>query len=174
MKRIVGLLLLFNASVLLAQQTKDPVTTVVREMLPRQQKNLVAAVEEMPADKFTYKPTEQQMTFAHLVLHITQSNTYLCSKIGDVPTPNADELKETDGKEKLVAALKESFEFCSSALAKFDDSKLGDPVDLYGGHRGPRAFALFALTNDWADHYSGAAIYLRMNGLLPPTAQQKK
>ena len=37
-----------------------------------------------------------------------------------------------------------------------------------------RAFALIALTNDWADHYSSAAMYLRLNGLLPPTAQPKK
>ena len=63
---------------------------------------------------------------------------------------------------------------CSTALSKVDDSKLGDEVELFGGHKGPRAFALFALTNDWADHYSSAAMYLRLNGLLPPTAQPKK
>jgi hypothetical protein len=55
-----------------------------------------------------------------------------------------------------------------------DDSKLGDTVELGGGREGPRAFALIALTNDWADHYSAAAMYLRLNGLLPPTAQEKK
>ncbi len=26
-------------------------------------------------------------------------------------------------------------------------------------------------TGDWADHYSQVAIYLRLNGLLPPTAK---
>ena len=56
---------------------------MAKEILPRQQKNLVAAVEEMPADKFGYKPTEQQMTFGHLVLHIIESNNYLCSHIGE-------------------------------------------------------------------------------------------
>jgi hypothetical protein len=47
-----------------AQQNQDPVTSVVKEILPHQEKNLVAAVEEMPADKFGYKPTPQQMSFA--------------------------------------------------------------------------------------------------------------
>jgi hypothetical protein len=47
--------------------------------------NLVAAVEEMPADKFGYKPTPQQMSFANLVLHMTESNNYLCAKAGDIP-----------------------------------------------------------------------------------------
>lgn len=155
-------------------QEKNPVTSVVKEILPRQQRNLVAAVEEMPAAKFSYKPTEPQMTFAHLVLHMIEANNHLCTKIGDGAEPKTDALKESDGKEKLVAALKASFDFCSTALGKVDDSKLGDEMELFGGRRGPRAFALIALTNDWADHYSSAAMYLRLNGLLPPTAQPKK
>ena len=148
---------------------------MVKEILPHQQKNRVAAVEEMPAEKFAYKPTEKQMTFSHLVLHIVESNNYLCSKIGDVPEVKAAvPLKESDGKEKLVAALKASFEFCATALIKVDDSRLADEVELFGGRKGSRAFALIALSNDWADHYSSAAMYLRLNELLPPTAQPKK
>jgi len=174
MKHAICVLLFFAATALLAQE-KSPVTSVAREILPRQQKNLVAAVEEMPADKFEYKPTEQQMTFGHLVVHIIESNNHLCSKIGDIPEIKAPApLKESDGKDKLVTALKASFEFCTTALGKVDDSKLGDEVELFGGRKGPRAFALIALTNDWADHYSTAAMYLRLNGMLPPTAQPKK
>ena len=161
------------ATVLFAQ-TKDPITSVVKEILPRQQKNLVAAAEEMPADKYGYKPTAEQISFAHLVLHIAQSNNSLCSKIGDVPSPKQAELKETDGKDKLVGALKASFDFCSGALSKVDDSNLGDTIEGWNGRQAPRAFAVIALTNDWADHYGAAAMYLRLNGLLPPTAKAKK
>jgi len=174
MKYALGIFLLCAASAVFAQD-KNPVTSAVKEILPRRQKNLVEAVEEMPADKFGFHPTEKQMTFGQLVLHIIESNNYLCSKIGDLPEIKAAvPLKESDGKEKLVEALKASFEFCSTALGKMDDSKLGDEVELFGGHSGSRAFGLIALTNDWADHYSSAAMYLRLNGLLPPTAQAKK
>ncbi len=174
MKNAICIFLLCAAAAVFAQD-KNPVTSVAREILPRQQKNLVAAAEEMPADKFSYKPTEQQMTFGHLVLHIIGSNNHLCSTIGDVPEVKPSvALKESDDKDKLVAGLKASFEFCTTALAKVDDSKLGDEVELFGGRKGPRAFALIALTNDWADHYSSAAMYLRLNNLLPPTAQAKK
>lgn len=173
MKRTFTVFLLLITTVVFAQE-KNPVTSVVKEILPRQQKNLVAAAEAMPADKFNYKPSEPQVTFGHLVLHIVESNNHLCSRIGDVAELKAAPVKETDGKDKLVSALKASFEFCTTALAKMDDSKLGDEVELFGGHKGPRAFALIALTNDWADHYASAAMYLRLNGLLPPTAQKKK
>jgi uncharacterized damage-inducible protein DinB len=163
--------LLACAAAAFAQQ-KDPVSTVAREILPRQQKNLVAAVEEMPAGKFGFKPTPAQMSFGHLVMHMTESNNYLCAKIADLPEPSTT-VKEADGKDKLVAALKASFDFCNTALAKLDDSKLGDMLEFWEERKAPRAFAVFALTNDWADHYGAAAMYLRLNGLLPPTAKKK-
>ena len=173
MKHILIVFTLFAATAVFAQD-KNPVTSVVQEILPRQQQNLVAAVEEMPADKFGFHPTPPQMTFGYLVLHIIESNNYLCSKISDVPELKPTELKDTDEKDKLVAALKASFDFCTTALGKVDDSKLANEIELFGGRKGSRAFALIALTNDWADHYSSVAMYLRLNGLLPPTAQQKK
>jgi hypothetical protein len=173
MKRRLAIVLLFTSAVL-AQQ-KNPVSTVLQESLPRQQKNLVAAAEEMPAEKYSFKPTEQQMEFGHLVLHVLQTNNFLCSKIGDVPEVKAAvPLQESDGKDKLVAGLKASFDFCSTALSKVDDSKLGDQVDLFGGRKGSRAQAMFILAGSWADHYSEAAMYLRLSGLMPPTAQPKK
>jgi len=172
MKRRLAIVLLFTSTVL-AQQ-KNPVSTVLQESLPRQQKNLVAAAEEMPAEKYGFKPTEQQMEFGHLVLHVLQTNNFLCSKIGDVPEVKAAVPLESDGKDRLVAGLKASFDFCSTALGKVDDSKLGDQVDLFGGHKGSRAQAMFILAGSWADHYSEAAMYLRLSGLMPPTAQPKK
>jgi len=175
MKRAIAFItLLASSGVPFAQQIKNPVTTVIKEIVPRQQQNLVTAVEEMPADKFGYKPTPQQMSFAHLLLHMTESTYVLCAKASDMPQAKHDELKDTDGKDKLLAALKSSFDFCNTALAKVDDSKLGDTIEARGGRKEPRAWALIALTNDWADHYGAASMYLRLNGLLPPTAQPKK
>jgi len=46
------------------------------------------------------------MTFGHLVVHITETNDLLRSKAAAVPAPKVDEVKETDSKDKLVAALK--------------------------------------------------------------------
>ncbi|MGB9468931.1 MAG: DinB family protein [Candidatus Acidiferrum sp.] len=151
----------------------NPVMTVVRMMLPRQEKSIIGAIEAMPADKFGYKPTRDQISFGHLAMHIAQSNNGLCAKIADVPAPKTEELKETDSKDVLLAAAKASFAFCSTALANVDDSKLGDNVD-FGRVQGPRALGVFFLAGGWSDHYGAAAMYLRLNGILPPTAQPKK
>jgi hypothetical protein len=153
--------------------TKDPVAASLRILLPRSQNNTVGAMEAMPADKFSYKPTPDQMTFAHLAAHIAESNNFLCSKVADVPAPKVDEPKETDSKDQLVAAVKASYAFCGDALGKMDDSKLGDSVELFGGRQFPRAMGALGLASGWADHYATAAMYLRMNGILPPSAQKK-
>jgi hypothetical protein len=152
---------------------KNPVSTVLRTTLSSRQKNTLAAIDAMPADKFGYKPTPDQMSFGHLVVHIVESNNGLCAKVADVPAPKVDEFKETDPKDKLVAAARASFDFCSTALANVDDSKLGDNVD-FGRAQGPRVMGVFFLVGGWADHYGAAAMYLRLNGILPPTAPPKK
>jgi hypothetical protein len=156
-----------------AAPTKDPVANSLRMLLQRSQNNIVGAVEAMPVDKFSYKPTPDQMTFVHLVVHIIGSNNSLCAKVADVPAPKVDEPKESDTKDQLVAATKASFAFCSEALGKMDDSKLGDDVELFGGRHFPRAMGALGLASGWADHYGAAAMYLRLNGILPPSAQQK-
>jgi uncharacterized damage-inducible protein DinB len=170
--RLVVCLFVLSAAVF-AQQPKNPVTDVLREALSGREKNTVAAIEEMPADKFAFKPTPEQMSFGHLAAHITEANYFLCARVGDVPQPKLEELQETAGKDKLVAAVKASFEFCHPALAKAEDAKLGDTIKDFMDHDRPRAWAALALASSWADHYGAAAMYLRLNGLLPPTAQKK-
>lgn len=153
-------------------QTKNPVSSALREILPGRQKNIVAAAEAMPADKFGYKPTADQMTFGHLLTHIIESNNLFCSKVAAVPAPKVEEAKDSDGKDKLLAALKASFDFCSDALSKMDDSKLGEMTEGFGGQQVSRARMALGLTGSWADHYGMQAMYLRLNGLTPPSAKK--
>jgi hypothetical protein len=157
-----------------ASPTKDPVATSLRFLLQRSQTNTVGAIEAMPADKFNYKPTPDQISFAHLAAHIVGFNNGLCAKAADVPAPKVEESKETDTRDQLVAAVKASYSFCSDALSKMDDSKLGDSIELFGGRQAPRAMAALILASGWSDHYAAAAMYLRLNGVLPPSAQPKK
>jgi uncharacterized damage-inducible protein DinB len=153
-----------------AAPVANPVTTTVKSQLTRYEKNMVAAADLMPAEKFNFKPTPEMNTFGHVVMHIAQSNYFLCSKISGQAAPDV-KLTDADPKDKLVAGLKASFEFCSTALAGVDDSKLGDPLTLFGNRQTSRAGALITLSDDWYDHYGAQAVYLRLNGILPPTAQ---
>ena len=168
---LISALLLLAASAATAQ-TKNPVSSALRDILPGRQKNTIAAVEAMPADKFNYKPTPDQMPFGHLVAHMIGANYTLCSGAAAVPAPKVEEAKESDPKDKLVSALKASFDFCADSLAKMDDSKLAETTEVFHGHEASRAWASMVLASSWADHYAEAAMYLRLNGVLPPTAKK--
>jgi uncharacterized damage-inducible protein DinB len=173
MKRLTCLFVLacLSCPAVVAQE-KNPVAAAIREALPGRAKNIVAAAEAMPADKYGFKPTPDQMTFGHLSLHIADANYLFCSKIGGVAAPELPKLSDTDPKDKLVERMKASFDFCSTALAKLDDSNLGETLSLFGERKASRAAAMLMLAGSWADHYSLQAVYLRLNGHLPPTAKK--
>ena len=92
-----------------SSSSKNPVTDTVRQIFDNQQRNMIAAAEEMPADKYTFHPTEGQNTYAQMMAHVATSNAFLCQRIGDQPAPdNIQKVKPEDGKDKIVAAVKDS------------------------------------------------------------------
>jgi uncharacterized damage-inducible protein DinB len=149
-----------------------PVADAFRATEQRHAKNLVAALEEMPAGKYGFKPTPAQLSVADIAGHLAEGNDYLCSAISGEAAPKRAELPKGASKEALMARLKETFQFCETALAKVSDSDLSAEVPFFGGRKVTRAQAMFVTAEDWADHYSQMATYLRLNGLLPPTAKR--
>lgn len=172
MKSFALVMLLLACSVATFAQSKDPVSDALRTILAGRAKNTIAAFEEMPADKYGFKPTPEQMTFGHLAAHVVESNYYFCANVGNVPEPKVAEVKDSDSKDVLVAAVKASFDFCSTAVAKASDSTMSSDITWFDGKPKARAWAFLGLASSLADHYGMAAIYLRLNGLLPPTAKK--
>jgi hypothetical protein len=154
-------------------QSSSPVAQAFNDNAKKMGRDLVAAAEEMPADKYGYKPTPAQMSFGDIVVHLAQGNDYLCGTIGGTKAPTRTKIAATDSKEALVARLRETFAFCDQSLASLDDTKLGEELPFFGGQKKSRAAVMTITTGDWADHYSQQAIYLRLNGKLPPTAKKK-
>lgn len=154
----------------LAAAQSSPTADAFRNEVKSRAKDLIAAAEVMPADKYGFKPTPAQMSFADVVLHLSGGNDALCSAIAGTKAPTRTKLAGTDSKATLVARLKETFEFCNTSLASLTDATLSEPMKLFGMSSTRAGFMMIA-ADDWGDHYSQSAIYLRLNGLLPPTAK---
>jgi hypothetical protein len=150
-----------------------PVADALRMMEGRFARILPAALETFPAEKWGYKPTAEQMTVGAIAIHLAEGNDELCGTISGQAAPTRDKVAETDAKDKIMARLKETFDFCASTLAKLDDAKLGEQLPLFG-RQFSRASVILITVGDWDDHYSQLSNYLRINGLLPPTAQPAK
>ena len=95
---------------------------------------------------------------------------------GTRPTPDTvtpDSVKATWPKAQLMASLNDSFTFCEQAFNQLDDAKLADQITITFGNNSrtvTRAGMVLGHVVDMADHYSQLANYMRLNGLLPPTA----
>jgi hypothetical protein len=111
------------------------------------------------------------MTFGQLTLHVADGNYIYCSRIGGVPEPQRATLSDTDPKEKLVERLKASFDFCTAAFAKLDDSGMSETL-TFGPTKTPRSMAILTLTGTWTDHFSMQTTYLQAIGRIPPTAKK--
>jgi len=157
-----------------AAATANPVVWSANQIYARQAKFIMDSAEEMPADKYSFHPTPDQRTFGWIVSHLAGSNGGLCAILSDGKAPDTTKVAETASKPELQAALKASFDYCDTVMAGLTDAKLSDTVTFFRGAKVPRARALLEITGDLMDHYSQMAGYLRLSGLLPPSAPAKK
>jgi uncharacterized damage-inducible protein DinB len=158
----------------------NPITTVFRGRMMAFHRNLAQAFDSIPESKFGYKPTPAQQTIGFVAQHLANDNYFFCNNFGpmkgtrpeqDATTP--DSVKATWPKAQLVASLKDSFTFCQQAFEQLDDAKLADQITITFGNNsrtGTRASMVLGHLIDMADHYSQLANYMRLNGMLPPTA----
>ncbi len=173
MKIAVGVMVLAAASACaLAQDASNPVVASAKEIFQRQSSYIVAAAEQMPADKYVYRPTPDQWTYGKIVSHVIQANFGVCGMLSGDGPGTGPAVTDTTPKDQLVSILKQSFDTCQKALDGLQDSSLGGTITYFRGAKKPRARALMELTDDLEDHYSQMASYLRLNGMIPPSAKK--
>ena len=158
----------------------NPITTAFRNRISALHRNIAQAFDSIPEAKFNYKPTPAQLSIGFIAQHIASDDYFFCNNFGAMKgtraaedTATADSVKATWPKAKLVTRLKESFAYCDQAIAQVDDAKLGESITVtFGGNSRTLARAAMVLGHamDLADHYSQLANYMRLNGILPPTA----
>jgi hypothetical protein len=183
MNRITGAVLAVLVSVPAAgraqqpQQEPTPAGPLAAAMLTawrRAAQYMPAAAEWMPADKFAFKPTPEQMSFGEIIAHEAESNETLCAALGgSTRTPTESTAGASAPKEALVERIRRSFETCQPIVAGLTEAALADSVPFFGGRKATKARVAVVLVQDWADHYAQAAMYLRLNGLLPPSARPR-
>jgi len=163
-----------------AANASNPVTEVFRGRIMALHRNLAQAFDSIPADKFGYKPTPAQQSIGYIAQHLANDNYLFCNAFGDMKfvrpakeAETADSVKAQWPKDTLVAQLKASFDFCQRAFGQLTDASLSEQTSLtFRGQTRDvtRASMVLGHAMDMADHYSQLANYMRLNGILPPTA----
>jgi hypothetical protein len=143
-------------------------TTATQRYFNVVRRNLEASADAMPAEKYSFRLTDGQMTFAEWLIHGTQRNFSDCAILKSEPVSDA-ERKAASLKEKgeVSKALKDSFAYCADALKTMDDQKAisSDAVSN----------ALLHLVVHNNEIYGNIVGYLRVSGIVPPsTAARQK
>jgi hypothetical protein len=158
----------------------NPMTAAFKTRIATFHRNIAQAFDSIPESKFGYKPTPAQLTFGFIAQHVASDSYVYCSNFGAMkPTIDAkdtstlDSVKATWPKAELVSKLKASFAFCDQAIEQVTDATLPDAISLtLGGaeRKSTRVNMVLLHALDLADHYSQIANYMRLNGMLPPSA----
>lgn len=144
---------------------------------------LVTAFDSIPSSKYSYRPTPIQQSVGYIAQHVENANYGLCDRFGpmkhatSVMDALADTIKATWPKDTLVARLRRSLAFCDSALAQLTDAKLDERVPFGPAGAGMTALparSALGFVTDLAEHYSQIANYMRLLGLIPPSALPPK
>lgn len=154
-----------------AAQQANPLAQALATEMQGNERNMVGAAEAMPPDKYSFKPTPPQVSFGDLVYHAAVANYTLCGIIAGEKAPEPG-VKADGQKAALVDQMKQSFAYCDKSFAKIDNATLGEEIPLFN-RKVTRAWVLFHLALDWGDHYSQAAMMLRLNGITPPSSQRR-
>ena len=123
----------------------------------------------MPEDKFGFKATPAQRSYGEQVLHIAGANVNFLKGLGGTAAAPTLNLKATS-KADIVAALETSFDYGSALINEQTDSSMLQKVKVpfLGESTKPRVF-YFLSGHAW-DIYGQLAVYLRLNGLVPPAS----
>ncbi|MBA2628361.1 MAG: DinB family protein [Gemmatimonadales bacterium] len=131
---------------------------------------IAQAAEDMPAEKYSYKPTPEVRSFGQLVAHVAGSQYMFCAAaLGEKERAEDDVEKSKTAKDDIVAAMKASNEYCARAY-RLSDAATRAPLTMFGT-KATRLFALVVNATHDGEHYGNIVTYLRMNGMVPPSSR---
>jgi hypothetical protein len=155
-------------------QPANPLSSELLQSYTTIKSNLLKLAERMPEASYGFRPVPEVETFARRVAHIAGANFRTCAGLkGETKTLD---VRSKTAKADLVAALQESFAYCDPVFSSLTDAVA---VEMINGRIGspPRPDPQTRLSTMWNvvrhsnELYGYMAVYLRLNGVVPPSTQ---
>jgi len=140
-------------------------------------RKLIAMAEDFPEDKYDFKPTPAQRSFAEGLLHASNINYFFINlSLGQKP-PTEEDPKRADYKTKadVVAFVKKAFADGAAAIKAKGDKGLSDlVVDPFANQQVRLSDMAWGIIEHSGEHYGQLVVYYRVAGLVPPESRPKK
>jgi uncharacterized damage-inducible protein DinB len=161
---------LFGAVALNAQ---NPLSSDTKNFYNGIKGTITKAADQMAEADYSFKASPMERTYGAMIGHIADVQFALCGNAkGEEKKSDAE--KSKTAKADLVAALKESFDYCDGVYNGLTDADAATMVALFGPRKATKLAVLnFNIAHD-NEMYGQLAVYLRIKGLVPPSSQRRQ
>jgi uncharacterized damage-inducible protein DinB len=146
--------------------------------LQQLQERFVSLAQAIPADKYTWRPSEGVRSISEMFLHVSGANYGIPTMVTGV-APAAGYQKDgfeksTTDKAKIIEQLNKSFAYAIAVVQSMNNADFARPEKKLG----PEANSgdvVYLLVTHAHEHLGQAIADARMNGIVPPwTAEAMK
>ncbi len=140
-------------------------------------RRLIAMAEDFPEDKYEFKPTPAQRSFAEQLLHAAGANFVFVSAVAGTKPAAMEDPKRDQYKTKaaVVAFVKKSFADGAKAITAVGDKGMNNLVtDPYSNQKVRLGEMAWGLLEHSGEHYGQLVVYYRISGLVPPESRPRK
>ena len=161
------------ASSLFAQTTAPSLAKELAVIWDQAAKDIIDVAEAMPEEKYGYKPTPEIYTFREQLVHLAG----ITQRFIDTAKGTKSEAGHPNPamkKAEVITLLKQTLQTGQDMLGSLTDVQLLEQVKFPFGDRMVTRFTfwqgqLYHVRN----HYGQLVVYLRLNGIVPPTTARR-
>ena len=159
-----------------AVKPADPELKVVLDSWNEIGRKLTAMAEDFPEDKYDFKPTPAQRSFAEQLLHAAGANYFFTNPVMGKEPQAAEDPKREQYKSKadIVAFVKKSFADGATAIQSKGEKGLMTEVVYYPQQKARVIDIAYGIIEHSGEHYGQLVVYYRLAGLVPPESRPKK
>jgi uncharacterized damage-inducible protein DinB len=136
-----------------------------------QKEMMIAIAGAMPEDRFGFRSTPPQRTYGEQIMHIATVNVDFLKVVGGKVTPPAFTAVSAKTKAEILEALGQSYDYAIALLNEQTDASILETVDADFLGQSTRARVFWFLLGHSMDVYGQMAVYLRLNGIVPPASR---
>jgi uncharacterized damage-inducible protein DinB len=164
---VLSLLLALPALPALAQDASYK-SDILADLADLEEK-IVGLAEAIPADKYSWSPSEGVRTASQALMHTANANYFFPTMFGAAAAGKGN-LEAITDKDQAVNELKASFAHLKTAIEGVDEARLGESIDMFG-RQATLSGALHAALAHNHEHLGQMIAYARSMGVVPPWSQ---
>jgi uncharacterized damage-inducible protein DinB len=159
-----------------AVKPADPELKVVLDSWNEIGRKLTAMAEDFPEDKYDFKPTPAERSFAEQLLHAAGANYFFTNPVMGKEPQAAEDPKRDQYKSKadIVAFVKKAFADGAAAIQSQGEKGMTTEVVYFPGQKSRVLDIAYGIIEHSGEHYGQLVVYYRLAGLVPPESRPKK